>query len=116
MSTPPEMTPTPVNPEVSADDRLWVLLSFLLTPLLPLITLFLDDKKNNPFIKYHNVPALILGLAEAVVGGILSFIPVIGCLTPFLWIINLLLALKANKGVNVDIPIITDFSKRQGWS
>jgi uncharacterized membrane protein len=116
MTTPPEMTPTSVNPEVSADDRLWVLLSFLLTPLLPLITLFLEDKKNRAFIKYHNVPALILGVAEGVVAFILSFIPFVGCLTPLLWIINLLLALKANKGVNVDIPIITDFSKKQGWS
>lgn len=116
MSTPSEVTPTPVTPEVSADDRLWVLLCFLLTPLLPLITLFLEDKKDKPFIKYHNVPALILGVAEGVVAVILSFIPIVGCLTPFLWIINLLLALKANKGVNVDIPVITDFSKKQGWS
>jgi uncharacterized membrane protein len=116
MSTPPEMSQAPVSSEVSSDDRLWVLLCFLLTPIIPLITLFLDDRKNKPFIKYHTVPTLILGVAEGIVVGILAFIPFVGCLTPFLWIINVVLAVKANKGVNVDIPVITNFSKQQGWS
>jgi uncharacterized membrane protein len=106
----------PPAPEVSSDDRLWVLLCFLLTPLIPLITLFLEDKKAKPFIKYHNVPTLILGIVEMIVVGILAIIPFVGCLSPLIWIINVLLAIKAYKGVNTDIPVITNFSKQQGWS
>ncbi len=108
--------PVVTNPEVSSDDRLWVLLCFLLAPLLPLITLFLADKKDRSFIKYHTVPTLILGVAEGIVAGILSAIPIIGCFTPLLWIINIVFGLRANKGVYTDIPVITNISKGQGWS
>ena len=108
--------PVVTNPEVSSDDRLWVLLCFLLAPLLPLITLFLADKKDRPFIKYHTVPTLILGVVEGIVAGILAAIPIIGCFTPLLWIINIVFGLRANKGVYTDIPVITNISKGQGWS
>ena len=113
MTIPPE---TPLVPEVSNDDRLWVLLCFLLTPIIPLITLFLEDKKGRPFVKYHTVPTLILGIVEIIVVGILAFIPFVNCISPFIWIINVIFAVKAYKGVNTDIPVITNFSKQQGWS
>jgi len=117
MTTPTDISPAPVpEPEVTSDDRLWVVLCMIFTPLFPIITLFLDDKKSRPFIKYHNIPALILGVVEAVVAIVLSFIPIVQCLSPLLWIINIVYAVKANKGVNTDIPVITAFSKGQGWS
>lgn len=116
MTIPTDPTPAPaIVPEVSNDDRVWVLLCFLFTPVIPLITLFLEDKKDKPFIKYHTIPTLILGIVEVIVIGILSFIPVVGCITPFIWIVNVIYALKANKGVNTDIPVITNFAKQQGW-
>lgn len=111
----PEQPVTPV-PEVTSDDRLWVLLSFLFTPIIPIVMMLMEDKKARPFIKYHAVPALILGVVEGIVVLILSFIPVVGCLTPLIWIINLIYGLKAYKGVYTDIPVITGFSKGQGWS
>lgn len=111
-----EQIVTPPTPEVSSEDRLWVLLDFLIAPLLPLITLFLDDKKDKPFIKYHNVPALMLGIIEAIVVGVLSYIPVVNCFLPLVYIINIVFAVKAYKGVNVDVPVLTSFSKQQGWS
>lgn len=104
------------SPEVTSDDRLWVVLCFLLAPVLPIVTLFLDNRKDRPFIKYHTVPTIILGVVEGVVIGILQFIPVVNCIAPFIWILNVVYAIKANKGVNVDIPVITGFSKGQGWS
>lgn len=104
------------SPEVTSDDRLWVVLCFLLAPILPLITLFMDNRKNRPFIKYHTIPTLILGVVEGIVVALLSWIPVVQCIAPFIWIINVVYAIKANKGVNVDIPVITGFSKGQGWS
>jgi uncharacterized membrane protein len=113
MAEQPVITP---SPEVSSDDRLWVLLEFLLAPILPLITLFMADKKDRPFIKYHTIPTLVLGVVEGIVVGILSLIPIIQCLTPLIWIINLVLGLRANKGVNVDIPVITKLTQDQGWS
>jgi uncharacterized protein len=115
MTTPTEIPSTP-SPEVTSDDKLWVVLSFLFTPLFPLITLFMDDKKNRPFIKYHNIPILIFGVAEAVICIIFSFIPIVACLGGLLWIINIIYAVKANNGTQIDIPVITEFSKGRGWS
>ncbi len=103
------------TPEITGDDRLWVVLCFLLTPLFPLITLFMDSRKDRPFIKYHTVPTLIFGVVEGILIGILQFVPVVNCIIPFIWIINLIYALKANKGVYVDIPVITQFAKDQKW-
>lgn len=114
--TEPVIEPAPaVEPGVTSDDRLWVVLCFLLTPILPLVTLFLDTKKDRPFIKYHTVPTLILGVVEGIIVAVLSWIPVVNCIVPFIYIINIIYALKANKGVNTDIPVITQFAKGQGW-
>lgn len=118
MTTPVDVTPvTPEpEPEVTSEDRLWVVLCFLFTPLFPLITLFMEDKKNRSFIKYHNIPVLILGVVEAVVVIVCSFIPVLRCIAPFIWILNIVYAVKANGGTKISIPVITDFSKGQNWS
>jgi uncharacterized membrane protein len=115
MTTPPEIIPTQ-TPDVTSDDRIWVILCFLFTPIFPIITLFMDDKKNRPFIKYHYIPALILGVVEIIAVSILSLIPFVGLFTWLIWIINILYAVKANGGTNIDIPYITNFSKKQGWS
>lgn len=110
-----QLIPT-APPEATDDDRMWVLLSFLFTPIIPVLMLVLDEKKSRPFIKYHAIPTLILGIVEVIVVFILSLIPVIRCLTPIIWIINLIYGLKAYKGVLTDIPVVTAFSKGQGWS
>ena len=106
----------PAAPEVSSDDRLWVLLCFIITPLLPLITLLLEEKKNRPFIKYHAVPTLILGLVEVVISSIISAVlPIIACFTPLIVVLNVFWAIKAFNGERVEIPYITQFAKQQGW-
>ncbi len=115
MTTPPEITPV-TTPEVTSDDRIWVILCFLFTPILPIITLFIDEKKNRPYIKDHYIPALVLGVVEIIAVTILSFIPIIGLFTWLIWIINIIYAVKANKGEAIEIPFITEFAKKQGWS
>lgn len=106
----------PSTPEISNDDKLWALLCFLLTPVFPIITLLMEDKKNRPFVKFHTVPTLILGLAEVVVCGILSWIPVVNCFVPLIYIANILWGIKAYKGEYTEIPLITKICKDQGWS
>jgi uncharacterized membrane protein len=110
----PVQEPVP-TPGVTGDDRLWVVLCFLLTPIFPLITLFMDDKKARPFIKYHTIPTLIFGVVEGIIITVLQFVPIVNCIIPFIWIINVIYALKANKGANVDIPVITKFAQDQNW-
>ncbi|MFP4343762.1 MAG: DUF4870 domain-containing protein [Anaerolineales bacterium] len=107
--------PTVVTPEVTDDDRLWALLSWLLAPLVPVIVLLMEDKKNRPFIKYNAIQALILSLAGYVISGILSAV-VIGCFTGVLVLVYMVvLAFQAYQGKWVTVPVITDFAKNQGW-
>ena len=42
------------NPnEISSDDRLMAALAYVFSPLVPIIFLLMEDKKNRPFIKAH---------------------------------------------------------------
>ena len=50
------------TPEVTSDDKLWALLAYVLTPIVPVIIMLIEDKKNRPFLKAHYVQALVLGL------------------------------------------------------
>jgi uncharacterized membrane protein len=101
--------------EITEDDKLWALLSWLLSPVVPVIVLLLEDKKDRPFIKYNAIQALILVVIGWVVSGILSVV-VIGCFTGLLlFIYQIYLAIQAYGGNWVSIPILTDFAKNQGW-
>jgi len=101
--------------ESTSDDRLWVLLGYIFTPIIPIVVLLLEDKKNRPFIKAHNMQALILGIVEWIINIILSFV-VIGCITSVLTLIlNIYLGIKANRGEVFEIPVITKFVRQQGW-
>lgn len=109
------MQQSPVQIESSSDDRLWVMLGYILTPIVPVIVLLMPDKKDRPFIKAHNIQALILGVVEWVINFLLSFI-VIGCITSVITIIlNIYLGIKANRGETFEIPLISNFVKQQGW-
>lgn len=96
--------------EVTSDDRLWALLSWLFWPIA-IIVLLLEDKKNRPFIKYNAVQALVLGLATWAT----TLIAIGVCLGPLGWIYSIYLGIKAYGGDWVTVPFITDFCKRQGW-
>ncbi|MBE9507498.1 MAG: hypothetical protein IMY86_05560 [Chloroflexi bacterium] len=96
--------------EVTQDDKLWALLSWIVWPIA-IIVLLMEDKKNRPFIKYNAVQGLALGLvawATTVIG--------IGvCLGPLAFIYGIFLGSKSYQGEWVEIPFITDFCKDKGW-
>lgn len=103
------------QPEITSDDKLWALLAYIFTPLIPIVILLMPDKKDRPFLKAHNMQALILGVIEWVINFALSFV-VVGCVTSVITIIvNIYLGVKANKGETFEIPVITNFVKNQGW-
>jgi uncharacterized protein len=99
----------PMASDITQDDKLWALLSWLLWPAA-LIALFMEDKKNRPFIKYNAV----LSLAFAVVLYVLGTITV-GCLLVVGGIYGIVLAIQAFQGQWVTVPVLTDFIKKQHW-
>ncbi len=113
----PEITPEiTYEDEITSDDKLWALLIYVLSPLVPIIILFLEDKKNRPFIREHNMQALILGLANIILGFVLSFTVILACVPLLVWIYMIYLGIQAYQGKSVTIPLITDLVKNQGWA
>jgi len=100
--------------QVTDDDKLWALLSWLFWPIA-IIVLLMEDKKQRPFIKYHAVQSLVLGVIAGILTGVLSFI-IVGCFVGFAWLVYVIyLAIKAYQGEWVTVPFLTDFCKNQGW-
>ena len=104
--------------DATSDDRLWALLAYLLTPLIPIIILVMESKKNRPFLKLHNAQALALGVVEVVLSIVLSIISlgILGCILPIIiLIINIYYGVKAYQGNVFEIPVLTNFVRQQGW-
>jgi uncharacterized membrane protein len=99
----------PMNTDITQDDKLWALLSWLIWPVA-LVMLLMDDKKSRPFIKYNAV----LSLAFTVVLYVLGTITV-GCLLVVGGIYAIVLAIQAFQGQWVTVPVLTDFIKKQHW-
>ena len=100
--------------EITDDDKLWALLSWLFWPIA-IVVLLLEDKKQRPFIKYNAVQSIAVGVVGGVLSAVLSFV-VVGCFVGVAWVIYAIyLAIKAYQGEWVAIPFITDFCKNQGW-
>ncbi len=98
---------TPEMQEITDDDKLWALLGYIF-PLIALLGLLLEGKKDRAFIKYHAVHALLL----AVVVIILSWTV---CLWVLPWVYGIFLGVKAYQGEWVEVPFLTDMAKGQGW-
>jgi uncharacterized membrane protein len=105
------MDQTVSAPEISSDDKLWALLAYLISPIVPIIILLMDDKKNRPFLRAHTAQALAWGIVVYVLGTItVGCVYVVGAVFSIIW------GIKAYQGEYVNIPIITDFCKKQGWA
>jgi uncharacterized membrane protein len=102
--------------DVTSDDKLWTLLAYILTPIVPIIILLMEDKKNRPFIKAHNMQALIVGIVNFVLGIVLSWTLVLACVPLLIWIACIYWGIQAYGGKMVEIPIITNWVKSQGWA
>jgi uncharacterized membrane protein len=110
------MTNQPATGDVTSDDKLWAALAYVFTPVVPIILLLLADKKDRPFIKAHNMQALIWGIVAWVLSGILSPVFGLGCIVWLvLFLAQLYFAYQAYQGKLVTIPVLTDFVKNQGW-
>lgn len=109
------MAAIPPQTDVTDDDRLWALLSWIFAPLVPIIVLILEDKKNRPFIKYNAIQALVLSVVGYVLGTVLSFV-IVGCfVAAAVLIYQIVLGIQSYQGKWVEVPVLTNFVKGQGW-
>ena len=110
------MSQAPMSSDVTSDDKLWTLLAYILSPIVPIILMLMEDKKNRPFIKAHNAQALALGVYS---GGPLCSPRLVILYRGLPRLITLdrhdLLGHSGIQGKYVTIPVISDFVKNQGW-
>lgn len=112
------MSQAPMSGDVTSDDKLWALLAYVLTPIVPVIILLMEDKKNRPFIRAHNAQALVWGLFNLIGGTILSGLLFFcfGAPSIIIWGIGVYWGIQAYNGKTVEIPLVTNFVKNQGWA
>ena len=102
------MSQAPMS-DVTQDDKLWAMLSYLI-PVIAIVVLFMDDKKARPYIKFSAVQSL----AATVV---LSILSTVTCgFGAVLFLVMLWWAYQAYQGMDIRIPVITDFIHNQGWA
>ncbi len=101
---------------VTSDDKLWAALAYLFTPLIPVVLLLIEGKKDRPFIKEHLVQALVWGIVSIVLGFVLGATIILACVAWAVWLPQIFWAYKAYQGESITIPVITDFVKKQGWA
>ncbi len=106
----------PSSSDITQDDKLWAILSWILW-IPAIIALLMEDKKNRPFIKWNAVLALSLGVVLWVLIAIISCVTLgIGSFTALAWIYPIYLGIKAYQGNWVKVPWLSDFVKKQGWA
>lgn len=103
-----ESVGAPMGEEVTQDDKLWALLSYIFCPLIGIVVLLIEDKKNRPFLKYNAVVSIILGILIVV----LSW----ACIGVLVWFYSVYLGFKSYQGEWVEVPVISDLVRNQGWA
>ncbi len=119
--------------DVTSDDRLmsalaWVGLAILQLPLVSAVLLLAEGNKNRPFQRYHAITSILFWVVALIYEGlaviVFTILTVIslGCLAACLWVIffvphlvALYYAFQAYSGKMMDIPLISDFARKQGW-
>ena len=105
-----------MSSDVTSDDKLWSALAYVFTPIVPIIIMVMADKKDRPFIKAHNMQALIWGVVLYVIVAITSAFIIGLCIWPIGLIVQIYWAYQAYQGKLITIPLLTDFIKNQGWA
>lgn len=103
-------------PEVTSDDKLWAALGYPI-PLIAIIVLFMEEKKARPFIKFHAVQSLAVNIALWILIFVVSAVTLgFGAIcAPILWLVVLWPAWEAYQGKYLELPVVTNFLKKQGW-
>jgi uncharacterized membrane protein len=107
---------TETQTEVTSDDKLWAAIGYPI-PIVPIIVLLMEDKKDRPFLRFHAIQSIAFNVVIWVAMTILSVVTLgIGALcAPVLWLATLWPAFDSFNGNFTQIPVVTDFIKKQNW-
>ena len=102
-----------VQPDITSDDRMWAALSWLpigpLWPIMAILALVLENTKDRPFVRYHAVVSLTTGI-------VLIPLSIITCgCAALVYFVFFYWAYQAYQGQKIEIPVVSDWVKGQGW-
>ncbi len=103
------MSQAPMSPDVTSDDKLWAMLGYIF-PVIAIVVLFMEDKKNRPYIKFNAVQSLVATVVLSILATVTFGCGSILFLVMFYW------GYQAYQGQDVKIPMISDFIRNQGWA
>jgi len=103
------MSQAPMSPDVTSDDKLWAMLGYVF-PIIAIVVLFMEDKKNRPYVKFNAVQSLVATVVLSILATVTFGCGSILFLVMFWW------AYQAYQGQDVKIPMISDFIRNQGWA
>ncbi len=115
-----------MNTDITSDDKLWAALGYPIF-IIALIMLFIEGKKDRPFIKFHAVQALALNVGVVIVEIVLGILSaalaavtfgiggVISCIAPLVWLLLIWPAVLAYQGKYFEVPVVTKFIRDQHW-
>jgi uncharacterized protein len=115
-----------MNTDITSDDKLWAALGYPIF-IIALIMLFVEGKKDRPFIKFHAIQALALNVGVwvveillAVLSAILAAVTfgiggLISCIAPIVWLLLIWPAVLAYQGKYFEVPVVTKFLRDQHW-
>jgi len=115
-----------MNTDITSDDKLWAALGYPIF-IIALIMLFVEGKKDRPFIKYHAIQALALNVVVVIVEILLGIITaalaavtlgiggVLSCIAPLVWLALIWPAILAYQGKYFEVPVVTKFLRDQHW-
>jgi uncharacterized membrane protein len=106
----------------------WLTMAILQLPIVSIIQLVSTSTKDRPFQRHHAFTSLmfyVAGIAYEIVAVIVYTILgtlTLGCGFACLWVIffvpqafALYFALQAYNGKLIELPILSDFGRQQGW-
>ncbi len=104
----------PPSAELTSDDKLWAALAWIpvspMWPIIAVIVLLMEDKKNRPFIKYNAVLSIATGVILIPISILTLGLGALAYFVFFWW------AYQAYQGQTVNVPVVSDFIKKQGWA
>ncbi len=103
------MSQAPMSPDVNSDDKLWAMLGYIF-PIVAIVVLFMEDKKNRPYIKFNAVQSLVATVVLSILATVTFGCGSILFFAMFWW------AYQAYQGQDVKIPMLSDFIRNQGWA
>ena len=59
------MSQAPMS-DVTQDDKLWAMLGYII-PLIAIVVLFMEDKKNRPYVKFNAVQSIVATVALTII-------------------------------------------------